>query len=235
MATLSLVVPVLNEEKTLDGVIDRLLAFPDVTELIVVNDGSSDRTADVLRARLDRGEPRLRVVTHERNQGKGAAIRSAIAAATSDFLMIQDADAEYDPADMVAIFHRLAAGEAPVVYGSRFLRWNPTLYRMYLIGNKVLTLVANLLGGGHLTDAYTCYKGMSVERWRRLGLTSSGFEIEAEISIKCLLLGWKILEVPIHYKPRSFAEGKKIRGRDAVKGVATMLKYFVFRPSADGQ
>lgn len=230
MATFSLVMPAFNEEKTIDRILDVLLRQAGVNEIVVVNDGSLDQTGEVLRRRLDSGEPRLRVVTHDVNRGKGAAIRSGLVAATSDYVAIQDADAEYDPSDLSRIFAELEKGTADVVFGSRFLRFNPTLYRTYLIGNKALTTLVNVIGGGRLTDAYTCYKAMSLRRWRDLDLQSDGFEVEAEISMKCLLAGWKVTEVPIGYRPRSFSEGKKIRGRDAVKGVLTILRFGLLRP-----
>lgn len=224
MATFALLVPVMNEARTLDAVLDRLLAIKRVDQCIVINDGSRDATADVLRKRLAAGDPRIRVVTHEHNRGKGAAIQSGLSAVTTDFAIVQDADTEYDPDDLEKIFAALESKEAPVVFGSRFLRPNPNLYRSYLLGNKLLTGIANFLGGGNLTDAYTCYKGMSIGLWRRLQLKSAGFEIEAEISMKCLLSGWRVLELPITYKPRSFAEGKKIRPKDAIKGIMKMLR-----------
>ena len=224
MATFALLVPVMNEERTLDAVLDRLLALKRIDQCVVINDGSRDGTAEVLRRRLAVGDPRLRVVTHERNRGKGSAIRSGLNAVTTDYAIVQDADTEYDPADLETIFTALETKRAPVVFGSRFLKPNPNLYRTYLLGNKFLTSIANILGGGRLTDAYTCYKGMSVENWHRLRLRSAGFEIEAEICMKCLRAGWPILEIPISYRPRSFAEGKKIRPRDALKGVLLMLR-----------
>ncbi len=232
--TFALLVPVFNEERTLDAILDRLQSVPNISELILVDDGSSDRTPHILRKRLEGGPSNIRVVTHEKNQGKGAAIRSGLAAATADFLAIQDADSEYDPGDLAKILEKLKEGAAPVVFGSRFLQPNPTLYPMYLMGNKAITALANIVGGGNLTDAYTCYKGMSLRRWRQLELDSSGFEIEAEISVKCLRAGWTILEVPIRYSPRSFQEGKKIRGRDALLGMLTMLRCRFFSKRISG-
>jgi glycosyltransferase involved in cell wall biosynthesis len=223
VATFALLVPVLNEERTLNAVLDRLLAIPRVTLLVVINDGSTDGTGDLLERRIAGGEKRIRVVTHEHNRGKGAAIRSGLSVVTTDFAVIQDADSEYEPSDLEHIFSILEAGLSPVVFGSRFLQPNPNLYRMYLLGNKLLTSVANFLGGGRLTDSYTCYKGMATRRWKRLELTSDGFEIEAEICMKILLSKWTVEEVPITYRPRSFAEGKKIRGSDALKGILKML------------
>lgn len=235
MATFGLLVPVLNEERTLDAVLDRLLAIQRVDQCVVINDGSRDGTGDLLRRRLATGESRLRVVTHERTRGKGAAIRSGLGAVTTDYAVIQDADTEYDPADLDAIFRVLENKEAPLAFGSRFLRPNPNLYRTYLFGNKLLTKIVNLLGGGRLTDAYTCYKAMSVERWRRLQLVSDGFEIEAEIAMKALLAGWRILELPISYRPRTFSEGKKIRPRDAIRGILTMLRVRFMEPRITGE
>jgi glycosyltransferase involved in cell wall biosynthesis len=226
-SSITLLIPVYNEEATLDAILDRALSLERVTECVVVNDGSRDKSADVLKKRLQQGGSKIRVVTHPQNRGKGAAIRSGLRAATGEHLVIQDADAEYNPEDLNPIFDALERREAPVVYGSRFLRANPNLYRTYLIGNKLLTWILNVFGGGQLTDAYTCYKGMTLERWRSLDLQSDGFEIEAEITIKCLLSRWKILEVPIHYHPRRFDEGKKIRPSDAFYGVLTMFRYWL--------
>ncbi|MBV9080362.1 MAG: glycosyltransferase family 2 protein, partial [Elusimicrobia bacterium] len=170
MATFSLLVPVYNEEKTIEAILDRLATISRVHEFVVVNDGSADQTGAILKRRLEQGHPRLRLVTHAVNQGKGTAIRSGLAAATSDFVVIQDADTEYDPADLDRIFDALEKRESPVVFGSRFLVSNPTRYPLYLMGNKVLTAFANVIGGGRLTDSYTCYKGMALETWRSLDL-----------------------------------------------------------------
>lgn len=224
MKTVGVIIPALNEEKTLNGILDLVAGLGFIHQCVVVNDGSTDGTAALLKERLARGEQKIRVITHEVNRGKGSAIRSALSAIDTDHAVIQDADTEYDPRELSALFQLLESGTADVVYGSRFLIKNPNLYRTYLWGNKFLTGAINALGNGRLTDAYTCYKAMSVDRWRSLGLKSRGFEIEAEISMKCLLARWRISDVPVHYQPRTFAEGKKIRGSDAVKGILTALK-----------
>lgn len=221
----TVIIPVLNEEKTLDAILDRLGTLNGVDQFIIVNDGSTDRTPDILKRRLDGPEGRrFRVITHDRNRGKGASIRSALAVASTEFLAIQDADQEYDPADLEGLLARAREPNVDVVYGSRFLRPNPNIYPLYRIGNRFVTWVANLLGGGALTDAYTCYKVMRLERWRALELESDGFEIEAEITIKALLARWRIEERPVRYAPRTFSQGKKIRGSDALKGALTMLR-----------
>lgn len=219
-----LIIPALNEERTLNAVLDRVLSLDFIRQVVVVNDGSTDGTARLLQERLRQGSGNIRVVTHDVNRGKGSAIQSALRVIETDFAAIQDADLEYDPEELRGLFEMLEAGDADVVFGSRFITPNPNIYPLYLWGNKFLTTALNILGNGRLTDAYTCYKVMRTDRWRSLKLVSRGFEIEAEISLKCLLARWRIKDAPIHYKPRSFQEGKKIRGKDALKGLVTGLK-----------
>ncbi len=224
----ALIVPVFNEEKTLNEILDRVLTLPRVSQCVIIDDGSTDGTAAILRKRLEAGGEKLRIITHPMNRGKGAAVRSGLTFAQTDFAIIQDADAEYDPSDLAPLFSCLEQGQAEVVFGSRFLTSNPNLYPTYLWGNKFLTWFINCVGRGHLTDAYTCYKGMALSRWRALELTSEGFELEAEIATKCLLAGWRIKEVPIRYSPRSFSEGKKIRPTDAWRGMLKCLTCRLF-------
>ena len=228
-SSFSLIIPIYNEEPTLRLILDKVKGISRISQIIFVNDGSHDRSAEILKEELEKFGPRGVLVNHEVNQGKGAAIRSAFKVATSEYGLIQDADLEYDPVDLDKMMDLLEKKEAEVVYGSRFLVSNPGLYWTYLLGNKFLTFVANVFGGGHLTDSYTCYKGMSLRAWRALDLNSSGFEIEAEITIKCLMAKWKIKEVPIGYNPRAFESGKKIRSTDALKGILKILWCWISR------
>jgi len=220
----SVIVPIYNEERTLRNVIEKVETLPEEVELIFVNDGSQDKTQEILNSYKAKGFSRVQVVTHERNQGKGAAVKSGLAVARGQFAGIQDADLEYDVNDLMHIFSLLEQGKADVIFGSRFLTPNPALYWRYKMGNRVMTLVANLLGRGRLTDSYTCYKAMSLRYWKTLDLSANGFELEAEITMKCLMAKWKLMEVPIRYAPRSFEGGKKIRSKDAWKGMGMMMR-----------
>lgn len=227
--TFTLLVPVYNEEATLEAIFEKIRAIPRVSQIVYVDDGSQDRSGEMIKAEVQKSGDRFDFVIHPQNRGKGAAIRSGLEKVKSDFAIIQDADMEYDPADLGKIMDILEEGEAQVVYGSRFLTQNPNLYRKYYWGNKLLTAMTNLFGRGHFTDSYTCYKSMSRPAWRALKLYSNGFEIEAEISAKCLKAGWSVKEVPISYNPRSFEAGKKIRPWDAVIGMWTIFKCSVSR------
>lgn len=222
--SISLLIPVYNEAQMLNDVLDRLFQLPRVNQFIAVDDGSKDDSAKILKERLKTSGNKLRVVTHPKNRGKGGAIQSGIAIAETDYLVIHDADNEYQPSDLDKVFDVLEKKEADVVYGSRFLQANPNIYPTYLLGNKILTSFINLFGHGHLTDSYTCTKGMSVRHWRELELESNGFEIEAEISMKVLRSGWIVKEIPVTYTPRTFEEGKKIRPSDALKGMLKALE-----------
>ncbi len=224
MNSISLLVPVYNEEKFLKNVLDKLLSIPHVTEYVLIDDGSRDDTPGILKRFMVPAGRTIRVVTHAQNIGKGAAIRSGIEVASSEYIVVQDADSEYNSADLSEIFKVMLERKADVVFGSRFLKPNPHIYPLYLLGNKFLTWCVNLLAGGCLTDAYTGYKAMSTFHWKSLELRSKGFEIEAEIATKCLLQKLKIAEVPVSYQPRTFSEGKKIRAKDALKGIMKAIE-----------
>lgn len=224
MTSLSLLVPVYNESKHLNDITKKIFAVPNVSEIVFVDDGSKDNSTEILEELKLHAKGKVKILTHPKNRGKGGAIQTGIAATDSDFLVIQDADLEYDVNDLAPIFDALVSKKADVVFGSRFLKTNPNIYPLYLWGNKFLTFVINFLSGGSLTDSYTGYKGMSTALWRSLALKSNGFEIEAEISTKCLMRKLKILEIPISYNPRTFSEGKKIRAKDALKGIAKALQ-----------
>ncbi len=198
----------------------RAAGGPDlVIEVVVVDDGSTDGTADRVR---ECDAPGTTLLRHDANRGKGAAIRTGLAAVSGDAVIIQDADLEYDPADYRPIVQALKAG-APAVYGSRILGRNPSSYLRYYYGGRILTLVFNLLYGARLTDLTTCYKAFPRAVIASLPLASRRFEFCAEVSALLARTGHPIVEVPIGYRPRSLAQGKKIRWHDGLQAVGTLL------------
>ena len=205
--------------------IDRLLTIdlPADREIIVVNDGSSDGTRAILE-RLN-GTPHLRIVHAERNRGKGHAIRLGLNAARGDVIAIQDADLELDPAQLAMLVAPILAGEAEVVYGSRFLAGTPAAPALTVIANRALTALTNLLYGSAITDMETCYKIMRTTVARGLGLTADRFDIEPEITARLLNSGHRIVERPVTFTPRSRAAGKKIGWRDGVNAVRVLLRH----------
>lgn len=218
--TLSIIVPVYNEGKTVSAIMETLArVWPDA-QTIYVDDGSKDDSLAVLRAHARPND----VVLTKPNGGKGSAIRMGLEKATGYYTVIQDADLEYDPEDIRQLLHEAVAHPGTVVFGSRFLRPNPNIYKRFLLGNKAMTFALNALFFSRVTDSYTCYKLLPTDLFRSLGLASKGFELEAEIAAKALMRGVKIREVPVSYKPRTIEEGKKIRFSDAWKGVRMMLR-----------
>jgi glycosyltransferase involved in cell wall biosynthesis len=221
---LSVVVPVYNERATIRDSIERLrkTELPLPVEVIVVDDGSTDNTSDTLAELVADGTVRL--VRHPRNRGKGAAIRTGLAAASGDLLTIMDADLEYDPADYGVLLEPILAGEARVSYGTRSFGAHTAFSFWYVIGNKVLALWASFLFDTWLSDIETCFKLAETGLWRSLALTSDGFGIEAEVTAKFLKAGHRIHEVPIRYRARSRAEGKKLRWTDGVEALWILLR-----------
>ena len=221
---LSIIVPIYNEVATSRAVIDRLLAvdLPLPREILVVNDGSTDGTGTVLDAAVGDGLP-ITVVHAARNAGKGSAIREGLRHATGSIVAIQDADLELDPAQLGALVRPILAGDATVVYGSRFLGGRANTPFVTFAANRVLTSVTNLLFGGSLTDMETCYKVMRLDVARSLGLTAERFDIEPQITARVLRRGHRIHEVPVRFDPRSRKQGKKIGWRDGVRALQVLI------------
>jgi glycosyltransferase involved in cell wall biosynthesis len=226
---LSLVIPCYNEEKTLEVCVDRVLAISDDTldlELIIVDDHSKDRSLEVARGLAER-HPQIVVLHHEKNQGKGAALRTGIARATGDYVAIQDADLEYDPMDLKKLLIPLRAGDADAVLGSRFLSTghHRVLYFWHSLGNRFLTLLSNMLTDLNLTDMETCYKVFRREVIQNITIEEDRFGFEPEVVAKIAQLRLRIYEMGISYRGRTYAEGKKIGARDGFRALYCILKY----------
>lgn len=221
---LSVVTPCFNEAATVEESLRRVLAQPFVREVIVVDDCSTDGTAEIL-AKLD--DPRVRVIRHERNMGKGAALRTGFALATGPFVGVHDADLEYDPADFRLLLAPLLADRADVVYGSRFVSTEArrVLYFWHSVGNRLLTTYSNMLTNLNLTDMETCYKVFRREVLDRITIEEDRFGVEPELTAKVAALNVRIYEVGISYHGRTYADGKKIGWRDGVRALIAITKY----------
>jgi glycosyltransferase involved in cell wall biosynthesis len=245
MPLLSIVIPVFNEEKLVCKLLEKVIALDPgggvTKEIVVVDDGSSDGTRraieEFLQARPDAG---VRFILHERNRGKGAAVRTGFEAAKGDILIIQDADLEYDPEDIHEVIRPIVAGESKVVYGSRILREkelgrsgvcglitgkHPHSYVMAYLGGVAITKWTNLLTGAKLTDEPTCYKCFHRSALEGVTIDCDDFSWEPEVTVKLLRRGYQIMEVPISYHPRKNSEGKKINWRHGVAALWTVWRY----------
>ncbi len=222
---ISVLIPVYNEERTILELIRRVRAveLPFQREIVVVDDGSTDGTREALAQEAE-GARDLKVIYHAVNRGKGAAVRTALAAATGDVLIIQDADLEYDPRDYPTLLRPIVEGRSQVVYGSRFLGEHKAMYFWHAVGNRFLTLVTNLLYDTTLTDMETGYKVFTAEVARQLRLRSDRWGFDPEITAQILKRGYRIYEVPIAYNGREYWEGKKITWRDGITVLVTLLR-----------
>jgi glycosyltransferase involved in cell wall biosynthesis len=220
---LSVVMPVYNERETIQEIIRRVLAVPLRIELIVVDDGSKDGTRDIL-AELVR-ELQFKLVLQPANAGKGAALRRGFQEVTGDLVVIQDADLEYSPEEFPQLIELICQGRADVVYGSRFLGRHRVFLFTHYAGNRLLTLITNVLYNTMLTDMETCYKVMRTDVVRSMTLHSNGFGIEPEMTAKIFKRHYRVYEVPITYDGRGYEEGKKITWRDGVVALWVLLKY----------
>lgn len=226
---MSVVVPVYNEERTLATIIDKLLALPQLLEIVVVDDCSTDRTAEILGS-LCAEHSEINVVRHDRNRGKTEALKTGFRSTRGDVVIVQDADLEYDPREIPEVIAPILNGIADVAIGSRFLVKKATrvLYFYHYVGNKLLTFMSNLATNINLTDVETCYKAFRGDIIRQMKIGSSGFGFEIEVIAKVAKLKCAIYEVPISYYGRTYEEGKKITGWDGVAAVYYILRYNLF-------
>ncbi|MBI2085868.1 glycosyltransferase family 2 protein [Candidatus Daviesbacteria bacterium] len=237
---LSIIIPVFNEEKTIGQLLKKVakVSLPQgiKKEIIIVDDGSTDATAsEMFHKKLPSAGRNFKIFRHEKNLGKGAAVRTGLNHATGDFVIIQDGDLEYDPEDYNKLLQPILKNQAKIVFGTRLVNYplklwgkNKTVLPLHLVANRFLTSLVNFLFGSDLTDMETCYKLFARETVNKLKLQSDRFEIEPEITVKLLKLGYHIVEVPIKTKPRGYEQGKKIGFGDGLKAILTILKYKFF-------
>lgn len=225
--TLSVLIPVYNEVDTLLEILDRVRDVEVNKEVILVDDGSTDGTRDLMHEQIEGKFADVKVVYHPQNRGKGAAIRTAIENATGDFLIVQDADLEYDPREYYILLEPLLDGRADVVFGSRFLGGGAHRVHFFWhrLGNGFLTLLSNMLTNLNLTDMEVCYKVFKREVLQSIQLKCNRFDFEPEVTAKVARKGYRIYEVPISYSGRDYSEGKKIGWRDGVQAIWTIIKY----------
>ncbi|HXM94087.1 MAG TPA: glycosyltransferase family 2 protein [Candidatus Dormibacteraeota bacterium] len=226
---LSIVIPAYNEESTLETVVQRVLKVPHLLEVVIVNDCSSDATGKVAEE-LARLHPKIKVLHQPTNRGKTEALKTGFASTRGDIVIVQDADLEYDPSDIGEVVAPILAGEADVVYGSRFLvrRTARVLYFYHYLANKGLTFLSNLFTNVNLTDVETGYKAFRGDIIREMRITSNGFGFEIEVTAKVAKLGCRLYEVPISYFGRTYEEGKKIGTKDGVAALWYIVKFNLF-------
>ena len=225
---LSIVIPIYNEKATLLKILEKVEeanALGLEKEIILVDDGSADGTREILKTL----ENKHVVIYHEKNRGKGAALRTGFQKATGDIILIQDADLEYNPKEYPGLLKPILENRAEVVYGSRNITKNPRSSLRYYFGSKLTNCLLNIICGSHLTDFWTCYKVFKSPVIKSIKLESNGFDIEEEMTIKLLKRKCKIFEVPIDYFPRSLKEGKKIRPKDGLIAIWKIVKYRLYQ------
>jgi glycosyltransferase involved in cell wall biosynthesis len=220
---LSVMIPAYNEERTLEVILNHVLERPEVGEVIAVDDGSTDGTWAIL-TRCAQRDHRVRALRQETNQGKGAALRRAIAEVRMPFAVVQDADLEYDPRDYPTLLGPLVEGRADVVYGVRGFAGQTAFSFWFVMGNKAVTLAANLLFDCYISDLESGYKALRADLWRRLNLQGNRFDIEPDITARVLRLGYRIHEAPIRYYARSRAEGKKLTWLDGLRAIGKLFR-----------
>ncbi len=224
---LSILIPVYNEAKTIEEIIKRVRATPYSKEIILVDDGSTDGTREVLKKNIEGKFADVKVILHDKNQGKGAAIRTAIQHVSGDYALIQDADLEYDPREYQTLLAPILEGRADVVFGSRFAGGGAHRVHLFwhMIANKMLTTLSNMMTNLNLTDMEVCYKVFRSEILKSIVIKSNRFDFEPEITAKVAKKHCRVYEVPISYDGRDYNEGKKIGWRDGVKALWTIFKY----------
>jgi len=227
---LSVIVPVYNEMQTIQNVLETILAhMPDIHEIIVIDDGSKDRSAEIVSG-LSQAIPQIHLIRHPHNKGKTEALKTGFTASTGDIVIVQDADLEYDPGDIPSVIAPILENKADVVYGSRFLvrRATRILYFRHYLANRLITFLSNLFTDINFSDVETCYKAFRGEIIRNMVITSHGFGFEIEVTAKIAKLKCRIFEVPISYYGRTYEEGKKIGLKDGLFALYYVLKFNVF-------
>lgn len=225
----SIIIPIYNEEKTLLeilGKVEKVDLGELKKEIILIDDYSKDNSRDILKTLKDSGK--YKIIFHDRNRGKGAALQSGFREAAGDIIMIQDADLEYNPNDYLKVLQPILSDRADVCYGSRMTGNNPVGYWYYYLGNYIISLVTRLLYGCKITDVETCYKFFKRDILDKINIKAASFDFEAEFSAKILKNKFRYAEVPISYDPRSFSEGKKISWKDGVRAIWVLVKYKFF-------
>jgi glycosyltransferase involved in cell wall biosynthesis len=220
---LSVIIPVYNEVHTVEQLIDRVRAVPVEKEIIIVDDYSTDGTREVLKKH--EGQPGVKIVYHEKNKGKGAALRTGLGCVAGELVIFQDADLEYHPEEYPKLIEPIVQGRADVVYGSRFLGAHRAFLFWHYMGNKFLTLLTNVLYNSCLTDMETCYKMFRRDVIQSIKIESDRFNVEPEITAKILKRRYRVFEVPITYSGRDFTEGKKITWKDGFSALLALIKY----------
>ncbi len=221
--SLSVMMPVFNEERTLEIILDHVLQRPEVGEVIAVDDGSTDRTWEILEAAAER-DPRVRPFRQKVNQGKGAALRFAISQIQMPYALVQDGDLEYDPRDYPALLEPLVEDRSDVVYGVMGFAGQTAFSFWFVVGNKVVTLATNMLFNCYISDMETGYKVLRSDLWRMLNLRGARFDIEPDITARTVRLGYRIHEVPIRYYARSRNEGKKLTWMDGIRAIGALVR-----------